>query len=178
MKMLAMDLETSGLLGSQILELAMVVFDAEKREPLDSLERLHFYVSHACIFGGAYALQMNNKILRVIAGVDESDIPVVAADQVDSRVFEFCKKHFDSRITGAGKNIAMFDLTFFKKRVRDLFRSRVVDVGNLYWDGKGGIPDLQKCLDVAGLADRVVAHTALEDTYDVIELTWRRFDVK
>jgi len=177
MKMASIDVETTGLVGSQLLEVAIVVFDSVYKQDLKELPRLHFYVKSDVIQGDAYALQMNNGILRKLAGVDDTDVEIVHASEVDPLVLRFFHEHFDSRVTLAGKNIAMFDLTFFGSEVRNRVRHRVVDIGNLWWNGVDQIPDMQECLALAGIEKRV-SHTALEDAWDNIELIWRRYNVK
>ena len=78
-------------------------------------------------------------------------------------------------INVAGKNFGTFDklfleeLPWWKKLIK--IRQRIIDPSVLYckWDEDNAIPSLKKCKERAGI-DGEVAHTALEDAWDVVQM--------
>ena len=78
-------------------------------------------------------------------------------------------------INVAGKNFGTFDklfldeLPWWKKLIK--VRQRIIDPSVLYcrWDEDDAIPSLKKCKERAGI-DGDVAHTALEDAWDVVQM--------
>ena len=75
----------------------------------------------------------------------------------------------------AGKNYAGFDDRFLRCLpgwdVEKVFRRRVIDPGELYWNPlkDSELPNTEECMKRAGL-EGVVAHTALEDAKVVARL--------
>lgn len=78
-------------------------------------------------------------------------------------------------INVAGKNFATFDklfleeLPWWKKLIK--IRQRIIDPSILYcdWSEDDSLPNMQKCKDRAKLKGDV-AHTALEDAWDVVQM--------
>jgi len=78
-------------------------------------------------------------------------------------------------INVAGKNFATFDklfleeLPWWKKLIK--MRQRIIDPSILYcnWNEDDSLPNMQNCKDRAKLKG-VVAHTALEDAWDVVQM--------
>ena len=78
-------------------------------------------------------------------------------------------------INVAGKNFGTFDklfldeLPWWRKLIK--VRQRIIDPSILYcrWDEDEAIPSLKKCKERAGI-DGDVAHTALEDAWDVVQM--------
>ena len=78
-------------------------------------------------------------------------------------------------INVAGKNFGTFDklfldeLPWWRKLIK--VRQRIIDPSVLYcrWDEDDTIPSLKKCKERAGI-DGDVAHTALEDAWDVVQM--------
>ena len=78
-------------------------------------------------------------------------------------------------INVAGKNFGTFDklfleeLPWWKKLIK--IRQRIIDPSVLYckWDEDNAIPSLKKCKERAGI-DGEVAHTALEDAWEVVQM--------
>lgn len=91
------------------------------------------------------------------------------AEDVDNK-----NRRFPYPINVAGKNASGFDIPFCKHFFPDFdtikINHKVLDPGMLYVkvDDKQ-IPGLQECLKRIGI-NRVVAHTAISDALDVIEL--------
>jgi hypothetical protein len=77
-------------------------------------------------------------------------------------------------INAAGKNFGAFDLPYLQEKT-DLnkfvkIRHRILDVGPLYMQiGDEAVPGLSTCLKRIGL-EGTIAHTAVEDSIDVIKL--------
>ena len=80
-----------------------------------------------------------------------------------------------THLTVAGKNFATFDKLFIEKlpRWKQLFkiRQRIIDPTILFTDWKNdeSLPNLLTCKERAGVAG-IVAHDAIADSWDVIEL--------
>lgn len=178
----SIDIETTGLDPEwcQILEFGAVYEDWET--PVDKLPSFHAYIVHERIVGMPYALQMHPEILKKIAErhlhLDCKFLkPVDLFDEFNVWLWDLSKTHkdaFDSRrINVAGKNFSGFDLQFLKKLPGnwDLIRHRVIDPGTLFWnpDEDKELPNTQECLTRSG-AVSWVAHTAVEDARQVIEL--------
>jgi hypothetical protein len=78
-------------------------------------------------------------------------------------------------INVAGKNFGTFDklfldeLPWWRKLIK--VRQRIIDPSILYcrWDEDESIPSLKKCKERADI-DGEVAHTALEDAWDVVQM--------
>lgn len=192
MKYLAIDLETTGLDSDydQILMISMVIEDSTNPLPLSSLPHFTSYIKHEKIKGSAFALGMNSWILNHISGRENYKPYQVLKgkqnwDYEDTGIkdtwiepaLSFLNEHFkDEKITLAGKNVGSFDLQFLPKELKDRFRHRVIDVGNMFIDFKNDkmVPDLSTCKLRAGLNINV-AHDAYEDALDVIRLLRTRY---
>jgi DNA polymerase III epsilon subunit-like protein len=176
MKYVSIDIETTGLNPEtcQVIEFGAVIEDTNTNTPLNELPSFHRYVQHDSYCGEAYALSMHQKIFERIAKKPDG--------------FNYCKPNHlltqfdnwleDNKVVGkinvAGKNFAAFDLQFLKKLnwFDQLSLShRFIDPAMLYVDFRhdGGVPNLQTCLDRAGISE-TVAHTAVEDALSVINL--------
>lgn len=183
MKYVSIDIETTGLdpFQSQILEIGAVI-DLSSDVSTDKLPTFHCYIVHDIIFGQAYALSMHPTILRRIA-TQEDGYTYLRAEEVAPAFDRFLAENYyekkadgaiDKRVNAAGKNFAGFDLQFLKQLPEwDDFiqiRHRVIDPAMLYWEpGDTRLPDTKECKKRAGL-DGDVAHTALEDAFDVVAL--------
>ncbi len=158
---ISIDIETTGLdpENCQILEIGMVTQEGKE---------FHCYVDNGIIIGEAYALRMNQKILKNRAAGNHPD----TLDVYD--VVKAMKDWLPDDFTVVGKNFGVFDLQFLKKLPGwDIkINYRIMDVGNLYWrlrfDGDT-LPSLKICMQRAGILGEV-PHTALEDAKIVMEL--------
>lgn len=184
MKYVSIDIETTGLdpFQSQILEIGAVV-DPGDGTSTDKLPVFHCYIVHDIIFGQAYALSMHPTILRRIA-TQEEGYTYLRPEEVAPAFDRFLAENYyeskgeefglDKRVNAAGKNFAGFDLQFLKQLPEwDDFiqiRHRVIDPAMLYWQpGDTRLPDTKECKKRAGLTGDV-AHTAVEDAFDVVAL--------
>ena len=161
---ISIDIETTGLdpENCQILEIGMVTQEGKE---------FHCYVDNGIIIGEAYALQMNQKILKKIAEGNAISVYDVVKAMKDWLPVDF---------TVVGKNFGSFDLQFLKKLPDwDIkIRPRIIDVGNLYWrpesDGSR-LPNLMTCMERARITGPV-PHTALEDAQLVMTLVSRYYN--
>lgn len=187
MKYLSIDIETTGLNPEtcNIIEIGAVADDTERLDiPLEELNTFHCYVVHDIYQGEPYALSMHSKIFRRIA-TRLSD---------ENRVFKFYRfsqvskalsnwitnlggvwNTTTNKLTIAGKNFGSFDLQFLKKLPEFdseiKYHHRFIDPGMLFWNPltDSVIPNQSECLKRIG-ENSTVAHTALEDAFDVVKL--------
>ena len=190
MKLLSIDIETTGLDPAfcSTLEVGAVLFDPDPNldEPSESrrwgtFERL---IKHTRIQGEPYALQMNQKILAELAGVEKTHIPIVFGPQVGPQLREWLQERGvnpDNKVTIVGKNYDAFDRQFldrlpgWKDFINPVVERRTLDVGSLYFSPSDGrVQPLDKCLEVIGCRD-LVTHRALDDALAVATAVSRFF---
>jgi oligoribonuclease len=183
-KYCSLDVETTGLdhENCSILEIGALIEDTENPQALGYLPTFHCYVVEEFYCGQPYALQMNAKILHQIATRKEGDgYLYLRPEEIGEAFYDFLFKNEmvekpRDPVVAAGKNFAGFDLQFldklpdFAEYVR--FHHRTIDPAMFYLDFKIDTrtpPNLQQCLERAGIK-KEVAHTAIEDAFDVIQL--------
>lgn len=182
MKFISIDTETTGLNKDkdQILEFGAVLVDTDT--PRETWPTFHRIIEHDRYSGNAYAIQLNNRLFRILAGVDKTDIKICDSFEF---INDFCKfllnngyeKNIDGSISwiAAGKNVAGFDLPFLNKLQfwEQYFKvaHRVIDPGSMYIDFFSDVkpPDLAECKKRAGI-NTPVTHNALEDAWDVVDV--------
>lgn len=181
---ISIDLETTGLgHDCQILEIGAVIENWENGI-VEGLPQFHAYVDHAYIQGEPYALSMHGVILRRIAK-REAPYTYLHPGAVLKELGLFAEKNGLDRmhLNAAGKNFGSFDLNFLKALpgygTVINFKHRSIDAGNLYWNPATdkALPNTEECLKRAGLPS-TVAHTALEDSQDVVRLIRAKFNAK
>ncbi len=178
----SLDIETTGLDPEtcQIIEVGAVIDDW--LNPLEDPPTFHRYVTHKVYRGEPYALSMHRKIFRRIADKEEGFDYIggcwLAVD------FDNWLKRNDlpnkrDKINVAGKNFAGFDTRFLSK-INDWnrlikFHHRVLDPAMLCWNPleDSVLPDSKTCKDRCDLKGEV-AHTALEDAFDVAHMIQHR----
>ena len=180
MRCISLDLETTGLDPEtcDIIEFGAVLDDLSNPQPLESLPRFHTYIIKEQFKGQPYALSMHPKIFRRIAEKEEG-YNYVYPDKLGKAFKDFLLQNGYKEEKGlvyinvAGKNFAAFDLQFLKKTnfmnyVR--ISSRILDPAILYFNKDDErLPGTEECLRRAGFEPKV-AHTAIEDSLDVIKL--------
>ncbi|SES76432.1 3'-5' exonuclease [Hymenobacter actinosclerus] len=184
MRYISLDLETTGGRPArhQILELAAVVEDTKNLRPLAELPYFRRVVCHPEYVGTAGALALNAGLLRELAQKEpnpELCEPVELLSQLRefllAQGFKTDKKDCVA-VTMAGKNIASFDLGFLRELpgYGTLVRAEpaMLDPAAFYlnWRKDTRLPTMQTCKARAHFADDTVAHQALADALDVIEL--------
>lgn len=184
MKYISVDIETTGLNkdNCQIIEVGAVFDDLANQRPLDDLPQFHAYITpyRNLMYGEPFAFSMHSQILRRIATqeegftyLEECDLPEKFGGWVEGLV-EDGFMH-TTKFTAAGKNFSGFDRQWLEEIEgwTDFvnIHHRSLDVGSMFVNliGDDHIPSLDECLKRAGL-DKEVAHTAVEDAFDVVRL--------
>lgn len=192
MKFLSIDIETTGLdpQKNQILEFGAVAIDTScGNAPYVDDFRAVFI--HQELIGNPIALTINKDLIGQINYVlktkefDFEGHNDYKCTDIYARNAEEFQKYFDQwlesigfteRLTLAGKNLASFDLKFIEAAgIKIKYRHRMIDPAILYvnWDTDETLPDLQQCLDRAGI-EKSVAHTSIADAMDVAELVLKK----
>jgi len=187
----ACDIETTGLDpdNNQILELGAAIWDISKPLNLETIPQINYVVKHDVYIGSPFALQLNQRIFKVLAFDNGSDeyqeiYNIISSDWLMASFKEWLSDHgvdTTKHIVFAGKNFGAFDLQFIKKLNYDLLKisHRFIDPGNLYWcpaiDGSK-LPDLNTCLKRAGV-NRHITHKAVDDAKDVLTVINARIDM-
>ncbi|UPL49322.1 exonuclease domain-containing protein [Hymenobacter sublimis] len=184
MRYLSLDLETSGGKPQrhQVLELAAVVEDTKKLLPLAELPAFRRVVRHPEYVGTAGALALNARLLQELAN-KEPNPELCTPEELLPQLREFLLAHGfkpDKQncvtVTMAGKNIASFDLGFLRELpgYGTLVRAEpaMLDPAAFYlnWRKDTRLPTMQICKARAGFEDDTVAHEALADALDVVQL--------
>lgn len=159
---LSLDIETTGLdPHSQILQLAAVYVS-----PNQNNKEFKCNIKYSKIIGEPFALKMNAKLIEQMTIKDNGALTLEEAIQQFNIFLTECE--LIGRITVAGKNVAGFDIPILKNNGFDTsrFSHRVIDVGSLYFNDFGYVPTLTEINKLLGRNE--VAHTALEDCYDVV----------
>jgi hypothetical protein len=184
MRYVSLDLETTGgnPLRHQILELAAVVEDTKKLLPLPELPTFRRVVRHPEYVGTAGALALNAGLLQELARIEPNPELCTPAELLPQlRTFLMAQgfrpdKHDCLTVTMAGKNIASFDLGFLRELpgYGTLVRAEpaMLDPAAFYlnWRKDTRLPTMQICKARAGFEDDTVAHEALADALDVVQL--------
>ena len=184
MRYVSLDLETTGSRPQrhQILELAAVVEDTKKLLPLTELPAFRRVVRHPEYVGTAGALALNARLLQELAQ-QEPNPELCSPNELLPQLREFLLQHGfkpDRKdcvsVTMAGKNIASFDLGFLRELpgYGTLVRAEpaMLDPAAFYlnWRKDSRLPTMTTCKARAGFSDPKVAHEALADALDVVQL--------
>lgn len=184
MRYISLDLETSGGRPDrhQILELAAVVEDTKHLMPLAELPAFRRVVRHPEYTGTAGALALNARLLQELTS-KEPNPELCTPEELLPQLREFLvqqgfrpDKHDCISVTMAGKNIASFDLGFLRvlPGYGTLVRAEpaMLDPAAFYlnWRKDTRLPTMSTCKARAGFEDDTVAHEALADALDVVQL--------
>lgn len=175
MKYISLDLETTSLTPhvNNILQISMILEDTQNVKPLTELPHFTVYVSPGIIQGDAVALNMNAKILKILAENDQSKYKILSTGDMLVQARDFIDLHFGGkRATVAGKCVGTFDLLFFRNTILEKkFHRRIIEPTIMYtdWTNDDLPPGLSVCKQRAGLSEGV-SHDAWEDAADVIQL--------
>lgn len=153
--------------------------------PYEEIPKFHCIVEWPEYTGQAYALNLNNRIFKILAGLEQgcSDKKLYRI-QNDIIVFyevagEFRKFLQDNKmeipLNVAGKNFAQFDWDFldslpnWNKNIK--FSQRVIDPAILCvdWQKDERMPNSNECKKRSNLNGEVT-HNALDDAWDVISI--------
>ena len=172
MKILAIDLETTGLDfdNCQILSIGAVI-DNGTDKPLQTYYK---QVVHDTYHGEIYALNLNKQLLTdILENKDGNNIHIDnLVDDFKNWLYQHYKE--DEKITVCGKNYSGFDKRFLEKLEgwnTIKFSHRVIDPSILYmdWDNDESLPNLDECLKRANI-NKTVSHNALDDAMDIVNL--------
>ncbi|RYU78955.1 exonuclease domain-containing protein [Hymenobacter persicinus] len=184
MRYVSLDLETTGGHADrhQIIELAAVVEDTRQVRPLAELPAFRRVVRHAEYVGTAGALALNARLLAELARQDDNPELCLPAELVP-QLREFlltqgfkADQHGCVVATLAGKNIGSFDVPFLRQLPGwgTLVRHEpaLLDPAAFYlnWRKDTRLPTMSICKARARFADQTVAHEALADALDVVQL--------
>ena len=198
MKYVSIDIETTGTNPEtcQVLEVGAVVEDTQSLLPVADLPRFECIVAHPEYTGSAFALTLNERILRILSTLESitkkedremyrESYNILGPGQVAGEFRKFLDANYTTAadrnpsgsvtITVAGKNFSRFDWEFLVRLPgwtnQINFSRRVIDPGILFTDWKNDhrLPGLGDCLVRAGL-NKEVSHRAVEDAMDVVEL--------
>ncbi len=181
MRYVSIDLESCGLdtVNHSILEFGAVIDDLRNPLPLPDLPVFHCYFLHELYVGSPIALSMHPAIFRRIEEREEPYLyisPMKLGFRFRRWLVEngFEEKHDRVTINVAGKNFGVFDYPLLKnqtdigKHVK--IRHKLLDPAILFLDGDDDVlPGTNDCKVRMGLDD-YVAHTAVEDAFDVIQM--------
>jgi oligoribonuclease len=184
MRYVSLDLETTGGHADrhQIIELAAVVEDSRHPLPLTELPAFRRIVRHPDYVGSAGALALNARLLEELARSDDNPERCTPAELVPQlREFLLTQgfrpdKHNCVAVTLAGKNIGPFDVPFLRQLPGwgTLVRHEpaLLDPAAFYlnWHKDTRLPSMSICKARAHFPDHTVAHQALADALDVIQL--------
>lgn len=184
MKYVSIDIETLGLdpLSHSIIQFGAVIEDTENVLPIEELPRFECLVSHRDYHGTPYAMSLHNELFKELALGNLSSKLIIEHSKVAEEFAKFLKDNSIEKKGGvykinvAGKNFATFDKLFleqlpdWKKHIQIV--QRILDPAVLFWDPlkDESLPNLEECKRRAGFVATKVAHTAIEDAIDVIEL--------
>lgn len=184
MRYVSLDLETTGGRPQrhQILELAAVVEDTKHLRPLPELPAFRRVVRHPEYVGTAGALALNARLLQELAQ-KEPNPELCAPDELLPQLRGFLlaqgfrpDRQDCLRVVLAGKNIASFDLGFLRELpgYGTVFCAEpaMLDPASFYlnWRKDTRLPTMQTCKARAHFPDDTVAHQALADALDVVQL--------
>jgi oligoribonuclease len=183
MKYISIDIETTGLdpFEHKIIEFGALLEDTNKTHiPVSELPHYHCIIQQERK-GDPRALEMNHHIFEIM----ETGW-CVSQGAFLKDLFYWCSncdlpknEKGKIRIVAAGKNFSLFDLLFLNQipGFAQLFSisHRYLDPAMLYMQASDTeLPDLQTCLDRAGIK-KTVAHNALSDAADVINLLRQKY---
>ena len=184
MRYVSLDLETTGghFERHQILELAAVVEDTRHPRPLAELPCFRRVVRHPEYVGSAGALALNARLLEELARKTPNP-ELCTPDELLPQLRGFLLAHgfkTDRKdcvtFTIAGKNVAVFDVPFLRRLpgYGTLVRTEpaTLDPAAYYlnWHKDTRLPTMQTCKARANFPDDTVAHQALADALDVVQL--------
>jgi oligoribonuclease len=187
MKYISIDIETTGLdvKGCQIIEFGAIIEDTQKQLPFEKIPKFRKLLYFPQYTGEPYALAMHKELFSIIAAKNkpENEGKVIDAEDL-AEMFAMwlvqngiaVNTNTPIKINVAGKNFGPFDLQFlnnhFKWKRYIKISQRILDPAILYVDLEidEALPDLSECKKRAGLQNITVAHTAVEDAWDVILL--------
>lgn len=189
---ISIDIETTSLdpKTGQIIEFAAIIEDLEKKLPFEECPKFQAILEYPLYKGEAYPLHMHNEMFKKLgenqkkSNKEKEELGIIPAHELGERFLLFLQMNgykLTDTINVAGKNFGMFDMRFLREHNCDFGRvftdivkisHRILDPAILFFDPKidDRLPNLEECKKRAGLTDTTIAHTALEDAWDVIQV--------
>lgn len=193
----SIDIETTSLNPEtgQIIQFAAIIEDLEKKLPFEECPKFEVILEHPNYKGEAYPLFMHSAIFKKLGDnakktkKEKEDLGIIPAEELGERFLLFLQMNgykLTDTINVAGKNFGMFDMNFLRNHNCDFGRvftdivkvsHRVIDPAILFFDPKvdDRLPNLEECKKRANITNTTIAHTALEDAWDVIQVVRYKF---
>lgn len=189
MKYISIDTETTGIDPSldQVLEIGAIIEDTNNPMSFEDLPKFNVILLYDRYQGTPFAINMNKRIWEILAYVPPKGTTEHIKYCAEHRIIPASEAahHFNKwlsecgmkgRSVIAGKNIAGFDVPFlnnlpnWKENVK--FHNRVIDPGSIMIDWKNDDvpPNSEECKRRARLEDDTIAHNALYDAWDMIQI--------
>lgn len=186
MKYVSIDVETTGIDPEkhQVLEIGAIIEDTNNQLSFEEIPKFKCIIQHDTFKGSAYAINLNQRIFKILAEIpkfkNEAESykrkhNILSTDDACIKFIEFLTTNgLGGRFIAAGKNFAGFDAQFLK-HMDSLWPTayqRVLDPGPMYTNFLVDQfpPDLSECKKRAGIQDTEIAHDALLDAWDVIQV--------
>lgn len=204
MEYISLDIETTGLdrEQDQVLEIGAIIENTLNPLSFKKIPKFHAIVKHERYSGGAYAINMNQRIFKilgdrvVIKDMDEkvqydTKYNIVDISSITLAFYNWCylylqnkPKNYGRVITSvvAGKNFASFDAHFLNNipewNKYFTFHRRALDPATLFTNFlvDQTPPSLNICLERAGIKE-VVTHDAVQDAWQLIEVLRTKYNV-
>jgi oligoribonuclease (3'-5' exoribonuclease) len=203
MEYISIDIETTGLgrENDQTLEIGAIIENTHDILPFNEIPKFHAIIQHDRYSGSAYAINMNQRIFKILADyprdmneavIYASKYNVVSVNDITRKFYNWCYDNLQNKpktiklpikSVVAGKNFTDFDKPFLNK-LPDWtewfqFDRRVLDPGILFTDFMMDqkVPSLGVCLERAKIKDTVVTHDAIQDAWQVIEVLRTKYGV-
>lgn len=196
MKYISLDVETLGLIPGEhsIIQIGAVCEDTNNPLSFEECPKYDILIKQPIYHGTPFAMSMHPHLLLeleppfkgpVVTSTRRiEDVEDVAEDFLNWLLLEanYFPKNKPSAITIAGKNAASFDIPHLKTlpnwNAIVKTKQRVIDPAILFWNPliDKELPNLEDCKKRAGFTSTAVAHTALEDAWDVVLLIRKAFE--
>lgn len=187
MKYISVDCETCGLNPKKhtLLQFGAIIIDTNKPLSFDESPKFEVILETSEYIGTPFALSMHKEIFKELAlPSKERTKRIIPLQELPERfamwlVMEGLAESITKPISiqVAGKNFGSFDLQFLQEQLVtwDTYikvSHRILDPAILYLDPAidERLPNLEECKKRAGFTNTSVAHTTLEDAWDVAQL--------
>jgi hypothetical protein len=204
MEYMSIDIETTGLdeYECQTIEFGAILENTLNPLSFDETPKFHAIIRHDNYEGSAFAINMNQRIFKIFAErpndnkIDEqvaydTKYNIVHVENFAREFYNWCMEHVSYKpkndgdpfsLIAAGKNFATFDARFlnviYEWDKYFSFHRRTLDPAILFWNPTVDrfLPNLEQCLERAGIEDTIVTHDAIKDAWQVIEVLRTKYE--